>query len=400
MIIDPMKILFVSALLPYPPYQGGQVRIYNLLKQVSRDHEITLLSFIRSGEEEVYIEKLHFCRNVRTVMRGRAWQWKYIVSAGFSTKPFLYTTYDNAAMRQIIADELVSYPYDLIHLEPGYVWPSLPKTNIPVVVAEHNIEHTIYEEYVRRFPLIFLRPLLYWDVLKLQWWERRVWSQARSVIAVSEDDASAIRKIVPRGRVSVVPNGVDGAQFAFQPKRTIGKRLLFVGYFGWIQNTDALAYLLDHLWPAIIRVHPDAALRVVGKKLPHTLQRKIFAIGGSHQDYAEDIVKEYHDADVLLAPIRIGGGTRYKILEAMSTGLPVVTTAIGASGLAVSDRYEILIADGADSTVRALTEIFTDDTFRLGLVTRARKAAEERYSWDRLAKQLEGVWHHAKTTAR
>ena len=96
----------------------------------------------------------------------------------------------------------------------------------------------------------------------------------------------------------------------------------------------------------------------------------------------------------------LGAARGIKILEAMATGLPVITTKIGASGLAVFDRKEILIADGADSTVRALTEIFTDDTLRLGLVKRARKVAEERYSWDRLAKQLEGVWQHAKTNTR
>lgn len=395
-----MKILFVSALLPYPPHQGGGVRMYNLLKQLGPRHQITLLPFIRSFGEEQYLEKLSFCQKITPVMRGSAWQVRYVVKAAVSSMPLLYASYDNDWMKKAIAQELSRETYDLIHLEPSYVWPSLPKTDVPAVVTEHNIESTVYDGFVRRFSLPFVRPILFWDVVKLRFWERRVWKEASHVIAVSESDAQIIRAATASDHVSVVSNGVDPKKFAFhERKKNMGKRILFVGYFGWLQNRDALTYLLDVQWREIYEAHPGATLRVIGKKLPKILERKVAATGGSWDESVDDIVKEYHTADVLLAPIRIGGGTRYKILDAMATGLPVVTTTIGASGLAAKDHEELLIADTVEATVQALWEVFEDDDLRVRMTRQARSVVEEHYSWDKLAKQLEEVWKHAKTNS-
>ncbi len=391
-----MKILFVSALLPYPPHQGGQVRMYNLLKQVAKHHEITLFSFIRTEDEKQYVKKLDFCTRVVTVLRGNAWQPRYIFSAALGTKSFLYTTYENSKMRQAISDELSGNQYDLIHLEPSYVWPSLPKTDIPVVVTEHNIEFSIYQGYVAQYRYPFLRPLLYWDVMKLRWWEKHIWKKASHVITVSESDRDTIGNATNIACVHVVPNGVNLTQFTFRPKKKPGKRILFVGYFGWLQNRDALAYLLDVLWPKIIQSEKDMTLRVVGKKLPKHMREKVADVGGTYGEEVEDIVAEYHNADCLLAPIRIGGGTRYKILEAMATGLPVVTTTVGAQGLAVTANQEILVADDPDAMVTTLSDIFTNVKQRHEITKRARAVVEKNYSWDQLAKKLEEVWQYAK----
>ncbi|MBI3576854.1 glycosyltransferase [Candidatus Gottesmanbacteria bacterium] len=394
-----MKILFVSALLPYPPHQGGQVRMYNLLKKLALHHDITLLSFIRVEEEKEYLKKLDFCRRVIPIWRGNAWQPQYVFKSFLGNKPFLYATYDNDQMRQTVAQEVTRDSYDLIHLEPSYVWPSLPVVNLPVVVTEHNIESSIYQGYVVRYRLPFVRPFLYWDVLKLRWWERRVWKKASHIVAVSETDADVIRNTTKAARVSVVPNGVDLSQFTFQPKKKPGKKILFVGYFGWLQNRDALGYILDVLWPKIIKSQQGMSLRVIGKKLPKNLREKITSLGGSYGEEVEDIVVEYHKADCLLAPIRIGGGTRYKILEAMATGLPVVTTTIGAQGLAVSSNKELFVADRSDDIVKAVSEALANTKLRREMTKRARAVVEKNYSWDQLAKKLERVWNNVKKTS-
>ncbi|MFZ5845288.1 MAG: hypothetical protein ACOY0S_02360, partial [Patescibacteria group bacterium] len=165
-----MKILFVSAILPYPLHSGGQIRIYHLLKQLALHHKISLFAFIRDPEERTLVRHLSFCRKVELVLRGRAWQPRYLISA-LGKYPFLLSTYNSHQMRLRLQKELETEKYDLIHLEPFYVWPALPRTHFPLVVAEHNIEYRVYSDYVRRSPWIPLRPLMYADVLKLRFWE-------------------------------------------------------------------------------------------------------------------------------------------------------------------------------------------------------------------------------------
>lgn len=388
-----MRILFVSAVFPYPLYSGGQIRIYNLLKELSKNHEISLFSFIRSDAEQQYTDKLSFCKRVETVYRGYAWQPKYVLRALVGSYPFLLSTYVNKQMQNVLKNAIQSQSYDLIHLEPGYVWPSLPAHSIPVVVGEHNIEHTIYEQYVRQFPIVPLRSLLFADVLKLMFWEKKIWQSANHVVAVSEDDKNYIGGIVDPAKISVVPNGVDLQQFPFVQKKEKGEAptFLFVGNFLWMQNLDAVKFLIADIWPAIKEMYPKGTLRIVGKRMPEYLRRRV-SDGIILLEHVEEIVDEYKKADILLAPIRIGGGTKFKILEAMASGVPVVTTKKGAEGLDIIHGKDVYLADSVDEVIVAVRELLTNASKRNAMIRAARDVIEEKYSWKHIAKKLDVIW--------
>jgi glycosyltransferase involved in cell wall biosynthesis len=377
-----MKILFVSAVLPYPLHSGGQIRIYNLLKRLANKHEIHLYAFIRSTSEKKYLPQLSFCKTVTTVLRGRGWHPKYLLKALTSSYPLLWSGYHNSEMLAALADEISQGKHDFVHIEPGYVWPSVPTEHrIPIVVAEHNIEHTVYESFARRFRIGILRPFLMRDVIKMKTWQRHVWKRAAHIITVSESD----KMFIQQSNVSVIPNGVDTTSFAFRPKKTMAKdfTVLYVGNFRWMENRDAAEHLICDFWPAIHEVYPDARLRIVGKNAP---KDQYFA--GS----VDNIQDELHAADMMLTPIRVGGGTKYKILEAMAAGLPVITTSFGIAGMSGSDRKHFLIAEDATDVMESIAYL-RDDAHRAEIVTNARALIEKEYSWDLIAQKLDQIWN-------
>lgn len=362
-----MKILFVSAVLPYPLHSGGQIRIYNLLKRLGKKHEITLCAFIRNQDELQYTSQFSFCKYVYMIHRGSAWQPQYIVKSVFGRYPFLMATYDNSAMRQLLQGLLTREKYDVVHIEPFYVWPSLPKIHLPIVVGEHNIEYEVYQRYVRRFPLVPLRPILYADTLKLRFWEEYVWRKAAAITAVSDSDVRVIRKL--NKRVYRVANGVDLSAFPFQSKKIKTDSFLYVGNFKWMENRDAAEYLERDIWPEIKKEYPEAQLRIIGKE----------------RNPVESIQDELYKTDIMIAPIRIGGGTKFKILEAMASGIPVITTTIGAQGL---DKKTLWIADTPGEVLTAIEKISKNSE----RIKQARKIVKAEYNWDTIAQSLEYVW--------
>lgn len=390
-----MKILFVSAILPYPLYSGGQVRIYNLLSRLGKSHEITLCTFLRQESEKQYLRDIPFCKKIVTYHRGHAWQPNYVIRSVLGSLPLLLTSYDHADYREIIARELGRDSYDIIHIEPWYVWKSLPKTDIPVVIATHNIEHEVYTEYVRRLWITPLRPGYYWDVLKLRYWEERIWRNARKLIAVSEDDAAVIRKVAGEHiPVIVVPNGVDVSSFRMKIKdESASPVFLFVGSFMWMQNRDAVEWLMKSIWPMLEKRFPGAVLRIVGRSMPSKLRKLVVNTRVTLLEHVENIEEEFHNADVLIAPIRIGGGTSFKILEAMACGLPVVTTTLGAKGLKVAHGRELVIANTDDELVEAASLLVMSPKKRSEIARNARKTIERDYAWDTIAKSLDLVWY-------
>lgn len=390
-----MKVLFISALLPYPLHSGGQVRIYNLLKAAAKTHEITLLSYIRNNSEKKYLEKLNFVKTAEVFMRGRALQMKYLIPSIFGKLPLLMESYVNRAMSERIAELMEKEKFDLIHLEPFYVYPVIPKNlNTPIVVSEHNIEYQVYADHADTYGNIIVKQLLKTDGLKLKKYERQIWRDADRIVAVSTEDAGVIKEYLHQDKTDVVANGVDLVKFKYHKRmiNTDEPKFLFVGNFLWMPNTEAVKKLIYQIWPEIQKILPRAKMRIVGKHIPDKLNSDLTRAGIEYREKVTNIEDEYANADMMLAPLGIGGGSKFKILEAMASGLPVITTHEGVQGLDVREGTDYLAAASTEDYILQIKRIIGDKNLGVKLSRSARSIIENKYSWENIGSEFIKVW--------
>jgi glycosyltransferase involved in cell wall biosynthesis len=392
-----MKILMVSSYLPYPLYSGGQIRLYNLIKNLSKEHEITLICEKRLSQTAEDIEAVKkICKRVITVPRQKQWSAKNILKTGFSMDPFLIVGHTNEKFRLAIRDELVRENYELIHVETFYVYQNLPRVSIPVVLVEHNVEYLVYERFASLANPV-LKPFFYLDVLKLKKKEIEAWRKADKLVAVS----NAEKRVMKRADVDVVPNGVDTGSFRFRSSEEIPaeKRILFIGDFKWLTNIDAAENILKHIWPRLslklseAKEKTNVKLWLVGKNIPTKI--KNLAVGKNiilDENNKDETGEIFRKAYVLLAPIRAGGGTSYKIIEAMASGVGVVTTNLGIEGLEAKNNIHVLASEHEDEMANLVLDLIHDHSLYRKLTLNARKLVEEKYDWKIIAQKLNEVY--------
>lgn len=386
-----MKILMVSSFLPYPLINGGNIRLYNLLKNLNKDYEVTLVCEKRDFQTDRDIEEIRkFCKKVITVDRKKQWSFGNILRSGFSLDPFLIVGHMSSEMKNKIKQELIANNFDLIHVETFYVMQNLPKTNTPIVLVEHNIEFSVYKRFVDN-SLFFLRPFLNWDVQKMKLKETSFWKKAKILIAVSEKEKRLMDADV------VIPNGVDIEKFKMQSLKfkIEEKRILFIGDFNWIENRDTVRWIMEKIWPELkSKIDLNIKLWIVGRKIPNNIKNLtkdpsvIF-----DENASEDTSLIYRKSFILLSPIRVGGGTSFKILEAMVSGIPVVTTTLGAGG--ITDGNELIKADNVEQMVQAVSRLLSDQKYYKDIAESARELIEEKYDWKKITRELERVYDKA-----
>lgn len=390
-----MRILILTLYLPYPPNSGGQIRSYNLIKNLSKKHKITLVSLIKKGEEQYASKMEKYCEKVIYFYRHEnPWTLSNILKTGFSLYPFLVMRNFTPEVKQFLQKELKKELYDLIHVETFYLMPHIPKTTVPILLVDQTIEFAVYQHYVDTYRFWPLRPLLYIDVFKLKYWETKFWKEADMVGAVSEADKKKMLSLVPGINVSIIPNapGEDLANLYQKRKPNFNKPvILYQSNFHWLQNIEGANILVNDVFPKIIKQIPHAICLVAGQnakgKVEHLKQKGVEVVDMPTWD-VKGVIKSYERGTIFLAPLHGPGGTRLKILGAMASGIPVVTTSIGATGLDVTDGENIMIAESAEDLAQKVVDLLRSKDLYAKIVKNAKKLIEEKYDWEAISKKL------------
>jgi len=394
-----MKILMVTPYVPYPPSSGGQIRTFNLLKYLSLNNEITLVALYKNNGEKKYESHLKkYCKKIYLCKRPSSpWQFKNIFKTIFSFSPFLVVrNYSNEA-KTIINELLSKEKFDVIHAETFYVMPHIPKTKVPTVLVEQTIEYKVYKHFVNSLPFFF-RMLIYFDIdiIKLKYWERFYWKKANAVVVVSSSDEKLIRNEEPKLKTSIIPNCVGDEMIVDRlEKKDLKKPIVFFqGNFFWLQNVEAAKFIINKIYPQLIKELPYVKVIIAGqnaKKLGDFLNTKIKIINIEPDNI--DLVKQlFKQATLFIAPIFGPGGTRLKILAAMGSGMPVISSVTGIEGLEVVNHKNVIIANNPEEFILNIKKILLNTDLYEKIRTNAYNLVQDKYRWSKTAKQLESVY--------
>lgn len=400
------RILFLTPQMPYPPEQGAAIRNYNLIARVAALHDVALLSFAQDTSQDAG-PLAELCRPLVRVPMPPERSARERLRTLFTTRaPDMALRLYSSAYSQALHELLTAEAFDLVQVEGIELACYLPlmrewlNARAPAfVLDEYNAEYLLQQRAfeadlrsLRRFPTA-LYSLVQWR--RLARFEREVCRQADRVLAVSEADAEALRKLVRGLNPVVVPNGVDTIRYHPDLPDSLPLEhpaLLFTGKMDFRPNTDAMLWFHRCVWPLVRARVPQARLYVVGKNPPPRLGPLLDDPGVTVSGYVPDILPYFGGADVYIAPLRIGGGTRLKVLEAMSAGLPLVSTTLGVEGIALVSGEHALLADTPPAFAEAILSLLDDPERRKVLGAAARQFVLEYYDWRLIVPRLMPVY--------
>ena len=324
-----MRILFITDTLPYPPVSGNRLRVYHLCRQIAREHEVWLIAGARSAEEAESPGVAHmreFCREVIVVVREQYSKLQHVpglVRYALAGRPLEHKFEHSQAMEDAIRRVTAAHEFDIVHIEPSYSAlyreALSQREHARVVLGFHNIEFQLFSDMVRveHSPAGRLRAYLHSALLRR--WEPRYAANFDRCITCSEDDRQLLLGANPRLSVEVIPNGVDTQEYRPLPEENDRPTVLFIGSMNYAPCADGAVLFCEQMLPTIQQRIPDVDVWIVGRNpLPHVekLARDNVHVTG----WVDDIMPFYRRSTVCIVPLRAGGGTRLKVLEAMALG--------------------------------------------------------------------------------
>jgi glycosyltransferase involved in cell wall biosynthesis len=389
-----MRILFVASKIAWPPIDGGRIATYEPMRHLTaRGHRIGFLGFgSQAAADELRAHAgLLFARAIPHRTESD------IFSAGLSLlSPLPYTAakYRAGAMTDALREVLNEEQFDLVHFEGtqmAHYLAQVQRLGIPTVLRLQNVEADLAKRYART-----VQGPLRWFVeeqaRRMRRFETAACRRATLCLAISEEDARVIRERAPDAQVAVSTAGVDLVRYAPHPMSEEPGNVVFIGGLDWPPNADAVRWFRSAIWPRIRSEEPSAHWWVVGKGPPAEMLRwpeadRSISVTG----YVEDVRKYLLAASVVVVPLRSGGGMRLKILEALAAAKTVVSTPLGAEGIAVESGRDLVLAPDAKAFAAEVVRLLRAPTERFRIGQNARQIATQ-YGWEKIIQGQEEIY--------
>jgi glycosyltransferase involved in cell wall biosynthesis len=384
-------VLIITAQHPYPVRSGFHARVFNLALAAAADHDVTVLAYdtpsaIPSPEPSpprgLRIETVPFApprgwakrvAQLRCIATGRSWTTSSVATPQLATAARRVAGTEHVSVVMLASSALAGLPL------PG---------SLPVILDEHNIEYEVAQRLARGESSPLRRVFHTIEARRVRRVEQAAWRSAHSILVTSDREASLIRDEHADVRVVVVPNGVDVAAFA--PTAAVPPEpglVVFNGVLDYRPNLDAARWLVDEVWPRVRAAAPAARLLIVGRASAAD-RRRLEHDGVATTGEVPSVAPLLARAAVIVVPVRVGGGTRLKVVEGLAMGRPIVSTTLGCEGIDVIDGEHLLVADTPEAFAAATVRLLNDERLGVRLGARGRALAVERYAWDVAARGL------------
>lgn len=394
---DPrLRVLIISPFLPYPLTSGWAVRTYNLARAIAQRHDVTLLSHVTSqSADDVSAISADF--DVQVInhpdhrgLRRRAAQIQAMVLG----RPFDAHLVRSNGMQQAIDDLCAARSFDLIQLESCTLAQFRFPPGVPIVIDEHNVEYELRRRLASGERSLLRRAYNYLEYLRYRSFEQRAWLASDGCSLTSARELPEVRRVAPRLPVAIVANGVDLDSFSPSEGPVDPDTVVFNASFDYRPNADGLIFAAEEIWPLVRSRRPSARLLLIGN-MPPELGRRVVGPGVEILGRVDDLQSHLSRAAVVVVPLRLGAGTRLKVVEGLAMAKAMVSTTLGCEGVPVRDGEHLLIGDDAASFAARVVELLEQPQRGEQLGRAGRLVVEQSYSWELAGKQLEQLYGQA-----
>jgi glycosyltransferase involved in cell wall biosynthesis len=400
---DRMKLLWTTPYIPWPTTAAGKAggagaitRYETIRRMAERGHKITLLALARDPVDDATRRHMEtFLHRFYAMDRRPRSAPTTLVRAALSVnRPAIATVNGcNIKYKKQFKSLLNEGHFDLVQVEHSYACEpfikALEHRHTPFVLTEHNVESRLIHAQYRRFGKL-LQPLARLDAMRARLWEQRVLRAASCVIAYSEDDSAAFRK-AGAAHTAIIPNGIDVTAAANTQPNSASRSVCFLGNFQYSANVDAVEWLCDTIMPLVWSRNPDVKLSLYGYGLDAAWRQRWDDTRITFVGHVERVGTAHGANALFVAPLRFGGGSKLKVLEALASGMPLVATSEGLTGLAAQDGVNVLRSDSAEGLAYNIVRLIDDPQLAHRLGAGARALAKQ-YDWESVVTKVETVY--------
>jgi sugar transferase (PEP-CTERM/EpsH1 system associated) len=388
-----MRFLFVANRMPYPPFRGDKLKIYHLAKELSKKHELHLITIAETEEDISYVDNLKpYFKKIDYVYLPKSRSILNTITGLFNSIPFQVNYFKSKSFQSLLDQQLETFEFDAIHVQHIRMSQFLyNKPNLNNVILDLPDAFSLYWKRRANNSINYLNRIFeITEYNRVKNFEINFVSRFKKVLVCSHEDQIYLQELGLK-TVDILENGVDTNMFKPSVDAYIPFRVLFTGNMDYAPNIDAVTYFASEIWPKIIQKVPNALFVIAGQRpVPKVLALKSDTIQVT--GFIQDLTEEYSKAHIVVSPLRIGAGTQNKVLEALSMNIPVVTTHVGYKGLGLEPNQGALLSTNADEFAQNAIRLLSDPQMRDSIGKSGGEIIRNRFSWNGIAQKLENYF--------